>query len=156
MVLTFSLVSVYHLTGVSWTVHVQGCAARNCCVSTLVGAAAGTSFGIVSHLFVLYIHQTCPSKRTSGRPSVATGLTWAGPGHHLGPRVRFVDRCWQTSAAGLGIQVCRLAVFIAASPLGRRRQVSRDATGLKVRSPASSEWKVLRSHIRHIRLIRLD
>lgn len=56
MVLTFSLASVYHLTGVLWAEHVQGCAARNCCVSTLVVAAAGTSpasFGIVSHLFVL-------------------------------------------------------------------------------------------------------
>lgn len=56
MALAFSLASVCHLRGVFWAVHVQGCAARNCCVSTLVVTAAGTSpasFGVVIHLFVL-------------------------------------------------------------------------------------------------------
>lgn len=42
MVLPFSLASVYHLAGVLCAVHVQGCAARNRCVSTLVVTAAGT------------------------------------------------------------------------------------------------------------------
>lgn len=51
---TFSLASVSHLRGVLWAV--QDCVARNCCVSTLVVTAAGTSpasFGVVIHLFVL-------------------------------------------------------------------------------------------------------